>query len=504
MKTTAPPSLSLPGMGISTQDAITNGAKNDYKPRSSQDGDGYLPVGTGIMSLLDANEVLNVLVGETADDEGNARCAVAIIGAKFVYSSALGWMRYTGTHYTRDEAEAYLDQALLGVLKQRRVAAVNFGKEGLVKVTRGDAKVLNACKSIFRSLVSTNVDDFDANPDLLNCANGVVDLRTGNLWPHSPDQRFTYCLRVPYEPEADYGLWTDFLYSVLSHPEQLMDYLQMAVGYSITGHTSEECLWYIHGPSRSGKGTFTETLLALLGGPLSTEVDFNTFTAKRDGDTQNFDLAPLRPTRFVVTSESNRYEQLNTAKIKQLTGGNYIRCAFKHRDLFTYRPQFAAWLVSNQPVNADVDDDALWYRVKVLQFPNSHIGNEDKTLKQRMLHPNNLAGVLRWIVEGSIAWYAAPFGLNHPAIIDETTKAHRGDLDMLQLWIEECCTASPGTWATHENLYRSYQDWAKLNGVEPKKARSFTTGLKAKGYLPDIKYIPATGKMTRIIAGISV
>lgn len=456
------------------------------------------------MSPPDANELLNLLVGETPDDEGNARCALAIIGARFVYSTALGWMRYTGTHYTREESEAHLDQALLGVLKQRRVAAVNFGKEGLVKVTRGDAKVLNACKSIFRSLVTTNIDEFDADPDLLNCANGVVNLRTGELQPHTSTQRFTYCLRVPYDIAADYGLWTEFLYSAVGHPEETMDYLQMAVGYSATGHTSEECLWYIHGPSRSGKGTFTETILALLGGPLSTEVDFNTFTAKRDGDTQNFDLAPLRPTRFVVTSESNRYEQLNTAKIKQLTGGNYIRCAYKHRDLFTYRPQFAAWLVSNQPVNADVDDDALWYRVKILPFPNSHIGTEDKTLKQRMLHPDNLAGVLRWLVEGAMAWYASDNGLVHPNIVNETTKAQRGDLDMLQSWIEECCVISSNTWATHENLYRSYQDWAKQNGVEPKKARSFTTSLKAKGFTSEAKYLPATGKMARVIEGISI
>ena len=191
----------------------------------------------------------------------------------------------------------------------------------------------------------------------------------------------------------------------------VIDYLQMAVGYSLTGHTSEECLWYVFGPSRSGKGIFTEVMLALLGSPLAIEVDFATFTAKREGDTQNFDLAPLKPTRLVITSKSNRYEVLNAGKIKQLTGGNYVRAAYKHRDLFTYRPQFKAWLVSNQPVNADVDDDALWYRVKVLEFPNGHAGQEDKTLKPRMKAADTLRGVLRWAVEGAKRWYAAPTGL---------------------------------------------------------------------------------------------
>ncbi len=447
-----------------------------------------------------------LLLEESPDDEGNARCAHAMFADEFCFSAALGWLHYTGTYWRQDAAEAEVDKAILAMLKQRRLLAVGAGKEAVVKATPGSTKRLRDCKAIFRSLVDVDSDCFDQHHAALNVANGVLDLRTKTLTPHSPAQYFTYCLNTPYDPNADAETWTNFLREVLpaTDGEALLAYLQMAVGYTLTGETSEECLWYVFGPSRSGKGAFTETLLALLGTPLATEVDFATFTAKREGDTQNFDLAPLKPARLIITSESNRYESLNTGKIKQLTGGNYIRCAYKHRAHFTYRPQFKAWLVSNHPVSADVDDDALWYRVKVLVFPHSHIGREDKHLKQRLRAPAVLAGVLRWAVDGAAAWYASDHGLAHPPAVDTNTQTHRDELDMVQLWIDECCHVSPGTWASHENLYHNYSEWCKTNGVEAKKAKGFTIALKSKGFLNESRYNAATGSNVRIIQGMGL
>lgn len=456
--------------------------------------------------MTDAPSALfDAILGEQSpDDEGNARCALALFGAEFAFSDALGWLHYTGTHWQPDAAEAEVDRAILAVLRQRRMLAVATGKEAIVKATQGSAKRLRDCKAIFRSLVGISAAEFDQSPDLLNVANGVLDLRTRTLTPHAPDQRFTYCLDVPYSPDADDQVWRAFLASVLQgegdEQADLLAYLQMAVGYTLTGHTAEECLWYVYGPSRSGKGAFTETLLALLGQPLATEVDFATFTAKREGDTQNFDLAPLKPARMIVTSESNRYESLNTGKIKQLTGGNYIRCAYKHRAHFAYRPQFKAWLVSNHPVSADVDDDALWYRVKVLLFPHSRIGKEDKQLKQRLRRPDVLAGVLRWAVDGAAAWYASEGGLAHPWLVAANTREQRAELDMVQAWVDERCTEGD-TWSAHSVLYQDYTSWCKDNGVSPKSARGFTQSLKGKGFRATVRYLD-NAKTARVIEGL--
>jgi len=483
MKTTRPRSLSSPETDTSPQDASTNGAGIVSLPPDVAAGNGYYANGNGSASKSPPDDdIAGILLGETTDDDGNAKCALALFGKEFLYCDAYGWMHWTGTHWQSDEAEAMIDRALFAMLKQRRLAAVAAGKEAIVKATGGTSRRMRDCKTAFRSLITARVEDFDQSPDELNVANGILNLRTGELSPHDPGRRFTYCSKIPYDPEANDATWLEFLADVVGGGPAVIDYLQMAVGYSLTGHTSEECLWYVFGPSRSGKGIFTEVLLTLLGSPLAIEVDFATFTAKREGDTQNFDLAPLKPTRLVITSESNRYEVLNAGKIKQLTGGNYVRAAYKHRDLFTYRPQFKAWLVSNQPVNADVDDDALWYRVKVLEFPNGHIGKEDKTLKGRIKAAETLKGVLKWAVAGAMKWYASPDGLEHPNWVKLATKEHRSELDFVQSWLDERCEEAAGAWIANSALYTSYENWCKANGVQPKALRGLLMSLKAKGF----------------------
>ena len=116
------------------------------------------------------------------------------------------------------------------------------------------------------------------------------------------------------------------------------------------------------GPPRAGKGTFIEPIQHLLQ-RLCYVVDFNTFAERRDPDSNNYDLAVLKHCRLVVSDESNRNLVLNGAKLKSVTGGNLIHCRLPYGKPFNYRPQFKLVLVSNWPVNGDVDDDALWSRL---------------------------------------------------------------------------------------------------------------------------------------------
>jgi putative DNA primase/helicase len=432
-------------------------------------------------------EQKSLLLYEGRDHEGHALCVRALYGRKILFSEALGWLYYTGKCWEMSGAEAAVERAIVDTLKARRILGIEYDIETLAKTCAANNGNVTGVKERLQALVTVRVDEFDNHPDLLNCDNGVVDLRTGTLIPHDPAQRFTYALPVAYDPRANDAPWLEFLSDVLTDDSELVDWLQMAVGYSLTGNTWEEVLFYLHGPTRSGKGTFTETIRHLLGKPLYSEVDFETFANNRWGDTQNFDLAPLKPCRFVAASESQKNNPLNPAKIKQLTGGNDVYCAFKHRNHFSYRPQFKIWLSSNHPVNVDVDDDAAWYRVRVIEFPTSHAGREDKTLKRRLSDPDNLAGVLAWAVEGARRWYAAEStnGLPYPDKIKRSTAAHREELDFIGRFIAECCKDAPASFIRNSTLYPAYETWCHDNGVTAKKQRAFSQALKNKGYLPD-------------------
>ena len=241
-------------------------------------------------------------------------------------------------------------------------------------------------------------------------------------------------------------------------------------------------MFYLQGPTRAGKGTFTEGLLHLLGNPLAMSAPFSIFTRKRDGDSQNFDLAPLRPARFIAASESGKNTTLNEATVKQITGGDRVRCAFKHRDMFEYKPQFKIWVSSNHPVKGDVDDDAFWGRVRVIEFPNSYLGRENKKLKASMRNPNMLAGVLAWAVAGAVKWYASPEGLVTPWSVAQSTQTQRNELDHIQQWINECCIGAENNVATADTLYQSYKKWCEEVGHMPKGARNFGLALVSKGF----------------------
>ncbi len=445
-----------------------------------------------------------------ADDAGNSDAMNALYGQDFLYCVSLGWLHYTGTHWSLDSDGAMVRKSAIETLRKRRHAAVDAEKEAIIKCTRADERRVNGCMNLFKTHVSTLIDSFDSSPHLLNCQNGVVDLRTGAIAQHNRAQRFTYCVPVEYGP-ADCVEWLDYLKGVVGGGQEVIDYLQMALGYSLTGDTREEILFYLFGPPRSGKGTLAEVFMMLLPHPLSTMVDFNSFTAKREGDVSNFDLAPLKPSRLIFASESNRSQSLNPAKIKQLTGGDHISACFKHRDFFSYRPQFKVWMMSNHPVNGDPEDDALWGRVRVIEFPNSFLGKEDKSKKARLKEPSILKGVLSWAVRGAIKWYAlGSQGLIAPEAIVKITQSQREALDYVQQWLDEVAqeeTDETGPlWTANEAIAASYNAWGTANHVQyPKGPKALAQSLKAKGYrVSESQYIPSEKKMKRGVGGLHI
>ncbi len=441
---------------------------------------------------------------EPADDDGNAKCAYAMFGDKFLYCDALGWLTWVGTHWQPDPAEAAVDNAVMRLLKARRLAAVHAGKETIVKVTSGTAKHMNDCKRIFRILVTVDVKVFDNSLDTLNVRNGVLDLKTGELIPHDPSQRFTHCANVDFEDDADDSIWVNWLVDAVG--AEASAWLQKAIGYTLTGHTREEVMFYLHGPPRAGKGIFTETILAMLGKPLAAEINFGTFTAQRTGDSQNFDLAPLMACRMVAAAESNSYERFNEAKLKSLTGGNEIYCAFKHRNHFNYRPQFKIWLSSNEPIHADPDDEAVWGRIRAVEFPHSHLGKEDKTLKRKMLTADVLKGVLVWAAMGAQLWYKLEAaGLPELESSRALKKAHREGLDAVGMWLDECASLEDSSYYTSAaDLYASYKSWCEKNGQSPKMMKGFTQSLLRRGLVAKTERDRIDGKQKRGMSGVKL
>lgn len=449
-------------------------------------------------------ELEEVLLQKSRDHEGHAQCVYALYKHRLAFVPEWGWLFYNGKHWELDGADHKAQGLVVRTLKMRRHLGVEHEIENLVKTTSASNGNVQNTKALLERLVLASTGDFDKDPDLLNCNNGVVDLRTGELAAHdSLRYRFTYCLPIDYRPDANYYHWLQFLVQVTSQENpagglftdrELTDWLQEAVGYSLTGHTREGCLFYLYGPTRSGKGTFTQTIQKVLGKPLAAGIDFNLLVQQRGEDSQNFALAPLKPCRMLVGSEPGKYERFNEAKMKMLTGEDTVRCSFKRKDHFEYEPQFKIWLSSNWPFNADVADEAAWGRSRIVKFPNSYLGREDKDLKRKLQSKDGLEGVLCWAVEGAIRWYASSGGLITPQVVIDEVKEQKDSQDYIKQFIDDCCIVATGDYAssdvfvTSEELYNAYYEWAK-GMMTPQKHRSFGLAIKAKGFPDGRKYV---------------
>jgi putative DNA primase/helicase len=328
----------------------------------------------------------------------------------------------------------------------------------------------------------------------------VVDLRTGELTTHAPSDRFTYCVQTEYIPGEQSDLWEKLLLDWFNQDFDVMLYLQRAFGYTLTGENREECLFYLHGPGRSGKGTLVNSVAGLLGAPLAQAIQFDAFTG--DGDVQNFRLAPLRNARMVTASESRKGERLNEAIVKHVTGADQIQVAHKYGQPFTYTPIFKLWLMSNDMPRGDVDDDAFWYRVRLFTLTKSHMGEENNTLKAALAQREHRIGLLAWLVHGAMRWYDR--GLGTPAKIRQNVQQAREEQDQVHQWLNECCISAESAEISAATLYGSYADWCHDAGITIGRLSKMglTQKLAKKGY--PVRRTTHAGAQVRLVKGLGL
>ena len=171
---------------------------------------------------------------------------------------------------------------------------------------------------------------WDRDPWLLGVPNGVVDLRTGMLRPGQREDRITRQTTVAFNPDASCPRWERFLAEALGRHDGLVAFVHRAVGYSLTGDTSEQVLFLCYGAGANGKSTFSNRVKAILGDysfnmPLTIEL--------RERTAISNDLAALDGRRLVTASETNDGARLNEARVKMLTGGDPITARFLHAEV---------------------------------------------------------------------------------------------------------------------------------------------------------------------------
>jgi putative DNA primase/helicase len=327
--------------------------------------------------------------------------------------------------------------------------------------------------------------ELDVDPWFLNCLNGVVDLRSDKLLPHDPARFVTKLVHHNYNTSAKCPTWKTFLYRVMGieldedRAERMVQWLQKALGYSITGNTREKAAFVCNGPTDTGKTTLTSTIRGILP-EYSVLIQIDSLMMRREeSNNSQSDLADLRGARFAVTSETEAGQRLAVGKLKRITQGQGdIKAVRKYENPITFKETHKLWLDANHKPLIRDSDDSIWNRVYLIPF-EAQIpkAEQDRDLPSKLMA--EAEGILAWLVAGTMRWYSE--GLGKPAEVMAAGKVWRVESDVLGDFIEERCIRRPEAESTNAEMWRAYTSWCDQNSEHPMRRIQFLNALVERG-----------------------
>jgi putative DNA primase/helicase len=420
-------------------------------------------------------------------DLGNAHRLVARHGQDLQYVPHWGkWLVWDETQWAVDETgeiEQRAKETVLALLREATKITDREKSEKLFKyaLQSQSAPRIKAMIELAKTEPSIPVlpEQLDADPWLLNVRNGTLDLRAGELREHRREDLITKLAPVAYDPQAVCPTWVAFLCRILAEDEALLRYVQKAVGYALTGSTDEQCLFILHGSGANGKSTFLNTVSTMLG-DYAQQTPTDTLLVKRADGISN-DVARLHGARFVSAMEVENGRRLAEAQVKQLTGGDMIAAHYLYREFFQFRPAFKLFLGVNHTPGIQGTDHGIWRRIHLVPFMVT-IAKEDQDKRLGEKLQAELAGILRWAVEGCMAWQAE--GLEPPRAVAEATREYQAEMDAFARFLAGECVISPELRVATGQLYDRYKAWCALTDESPVSQRALATVLKDRGFMP--------------------
>ena len=344
------------------------------------------------------------------------------------------WFKWTGKVWAADEKKVAFSLSR----EVCRAAARECPKEATAK-SIASAKTVAAVERLAQAdtRLATTADVWDADPWLLNTPDGVVDLRTGKLRPHSSGDFMTQITAVG--PGGDCPRFKAFLSEIMAGDEEMVAFVQRVLGYCLTGDISEEVIFFLYGTGQNGKGVLTSTLEWIIADYCKSAGD-EVFTETKN-DRHSTEIARLKGARVVLVTEVGQGRRWAEARLKKLTGGDTITARFMRQDDFEFKPQFKPLISANHKPQLKSVDVAMRRRMHLLPFlvtiPPEKRDNELKA-KLRDEGP----GILRWLIDGCLEYQRV--GLAPPkSVVAATDEYFQGEDDVAN-WIGERCEVDKG------------------------------------------------------------
>lgn len=343
--------------------------------------------------------------------------------------------RYDGIIW-QPASEASLVEAVRKVMRRIRAEATRLAIMRGDKRAEIDARALEqrsrivAVARLAAGIMLERHVELDADPDVLNCPNGVVSLRTGKLRKRHASDYFTKVTGVDYVPSATSADWHEGLKAL---PRETRNWVQVRLGQAATGRISgDKSIPFFLGGGDNGKSVVVGAARSALGTYAVTVPERLLLGSDNDHPT---DIMTLRGARLAVFEELPRGGRLNAQRIKLLAGTNELSGRLMRQDFASFRATHTLVGATNHlPLITDVDD-AIWARVAPVPFPYRYVANPkpgtnqrqaDEGLRDRLADTPDVA-VLAWLVEGAVKSYG--IRAEKPTAVTEALDEWRGEAD---------------------------------------------------------------------------
>jgi putative DNA primase/helicase len=420
--------------------------------------------------------------GDGEEHSGQVRMAYRLARShrdRLIHVHGIGWMHWDGRRWATDHS-GHARRAVLEVLKTALTDSLG-DKQLRQDVTKCEsAGGIEGVLSIAAALVefAVTVDDLDADPHLLNCANGTLDLRTRSLRAHSPADRLTRVTTGAYSAIADSPVWDAFLAQVLPDDDERA-YLQRVVGQAVYGRVREHLFPVLIGTGANGKGTAYGAMVHALG-DYATVINPDMLMTRERGGIGGPEMMTLLGARLVIGSETEEGRKLDEATMKRLTGGDKLTARNLYQPPVTWWPSHQLVYVTNALPKVKGNDPAAWRRIRVVPF-DVVISPEDRDPQLTETLQLHADAVLSWIISGHFD-YEDGGGMREPASVLHATDAYKADSDAVARFIDDRCVVLRNVSARTRQLFAAWQSWQISDGAERLSEKAFGSELDRLGF----------------------
>lgn len=404
----------------------------------------------------------------------------------FVFNHAKKiWLKWNGKYWQEDTTgsinKTFLDLSQK-ILKQAAETNDRDIQEKLLMVRKDleNAKNWTGYLSVYKTICGVDNNKFNQHSNyLINLNNGTYDLNKMQFREHKKSDYLTDCLPYDYDIHAECNKWIEYLEDVFNWNQDMIAFIQRAIGYTLTGLATEQHFFFLHGTGSNGKSVFIETLAALLSS-YAVKIPMTALLQTKNNTESAREIIRLKDKRLAFANEIEEGVRFSESIIKDLTGGDTLTGKALYESTVEFKPTHKLWIYGNHKPLIKGTDPGIWRRPLLIPFTVS-IPEEkkDKQLPEKLT--KELSGIFNWALIGLQNWKSQ--GLKPiPAAVQLSTSEYKTTMDLVGNFLSECTEQITGINTSQKELYASFKQWQMDSGDNTRMtSRALTGKLEERG-----------------------